>query len=337
MTKLRSIKDIELDIIEKYVDWEKIANIIPKKRSRVGRKIEYTQQQLLRLIILQDIEGIEEDTEMERKLKRISEYRKFCQLSRAPSHDTISRFKRKLPPRVWKKVHEFVDKILEGLGVFEDDELGGDGTDIPLPQNVEIAGWGATSNKNIFHGLWLMTMNSTKTELIRDFNIGSAKIGQINLMGGLIKDTSIPNIKKLGKNVYLDGIFDTHDIRQYIFRKWNKIPMIPYNPRNGGIRKAEDLPDNNWRLVFTPNIRNREEFKKKSRKRTGVERENGRLKQWTLIGRLEDKAKKAFRITGKYIVNQMIISMIATQIRALAHRIHELMQPVVIQTSLINF
>lgn len=337
MTKLRSIRDIELDIIQKYVDWEKLASLIPKKRSRRGKKLEYSENQLLRLVVLQDIEEIEDDTEMERRLRRVSEYREFCELNKTPSHDTISRFKRKLPTKSLKRIHETGDRILEELGIYEDDELCGDGTDVTLPENVEIGSWGATSDKNIFFGLFLMTMNSVKTELVRDFNIGTAKIGQIVLMEDLIHDTTIPNMEKLGDNVYLDGIFDTHSIRQHIFRKWGKIPKIPYNPRNSSVRYARNLPDDNWRLVFTPGIRNEEKFKKESIKRIGVERENGRLKQWTLIGKLYEKAKRSFKISGKYIVSQMIISMIATQVRALAHRIHELMEPVVVQTSLNNF
>jgi len=56
-----------------------------------------------------------------------------------------------------------------------------------------------------------------------------------------------------------------------------------------------------------------------------------------LIGRIHEKAIRAFRTTGRYIVNQMIISMISTQVRALAHRIQELMQPVAIQYTLKNF
>lgn len=337
MEKLRSIRNIELNKIQKFIDWEKIASLIPKKRSKKGRKPEYSDNQLLRLVILQDIQMIEDDTEMERRLKKLSEYREFCELEKVPSHDTISRFKRGVKPETWKRIHEHMDKRLEELGLFKDDDMCGDGTDVPLPENVKIATYGATSDENTFFGLWLMTMNSVKTGLVRDFNIGTAGIGQVVLMEDLVHDTTIPRMEKLGNKVYLDGIFDNHDIRQHIFRKWKKIPMIPYNPRNSGIRDAKDLPDDNWRLVFTPNIRNSEEFKKGSRKRTSVEQENGILKQWTLIGRLYEKAERAFRITGRYIVNQMMISLISTQVRALAHKIHELMQPVVVQTSLNNY
>lgn len=337
MTKLRSIRNIELNIIQKYIDWEKLASLIPKKRSKVGRRPDYRENQLLRLVVLQDIQMIEDDTEMERRLKKLSEYRKFCQLDKTPSHDTISRFKRRLSHKSLKRLHETIDGMLEESGVFDEDELCGDGTNIPLPENVEIGSWGATSDKNIFFGMWLMTMNSVRVGLVRDFNIGTAEIGQVILMEDLVYGTSIPRMEKLGKNVYMDGIFDNHKIRQHIFRKWKKIPQIPYNPRNSSLTDVKDLPDDNWRLVFTPNIRNVEEFEKGYRKRTSVEQENGILKQWTLMGKLFQKAKRSFKITGKYIINQMIISMISTQVRALAHRIHELMQPVVVQFTLKNF
>ena len=337
MTKLRSIRNIELNKIQKYVNWDKLVSLIPRKRSNRGRQPYYSENQLLKLVVLQDMEMIEDDTEMERRLKRISEYRKFCELDKGPSHDTISRFKRNLTPKIWKRIHEMADRLLEKLGVFDNDELCGDGTDIPLPKTASIGSWGAKSDEQLFFGMWLMTMNSTKTELVRDFNIGSAKIGQILLMKGMIFNTSITEMEKLGKNVYLDGIFDDHETRQRIFRQWGKTPMIPYNPRNSKAKKAKDLPDDNWRLVFTPCIRNEKKFKKDCRPRTGVERENGRLKQWTLLGKLKDKAKRSFKMSGRYIVNQMIISMISTQVRALAHITHKLMQPVVNQTTLNNF
>jgi len=338
MTKLRSIKDIELEIIQKNIDWEILASIIPKKRSKVGRKPDYSENQMLRVMILQDIESIEYDTDMARKFKRNKSYREFCNFTKKiPAHDKISRFKRTLRPKTWKKIHEKLDKMLEESGVFDSDELCGDGTNVPLPTSAKIGSWGAKSDNDLFFGMWLMTMNSTNTELVRDFNIGSAKIGQILLMKSLIFDTSITEMGKLRENVYLDGIFDDHETRQHIFRQWGKTPMIPYNPRNSKVKKAKDLPDDNWRLVFTPSIRNEKKFKKDCRPRTGVERENGRLKQWTLLGRLYEKARRAFRTTGRYIVNQMIISMISTQVRALAHRINELMQPAVIQCTLKNF
>jgi len=337
MTKLRSIKEIKLEIIQKNIDWEILASIIPRKRSPVGRKTEYNENHMLRLVILQDIEIIEYDTDMERKLENSSEYKDFCGFDKVPSHDTISRFKRTLKPKIWKKIHEKMDQMLEESGVFDNDELCGDGTNVPLPKYASIGSWGAKSDDQLFHGMWLMTMNSTNTELVRDFNIGSAKIGQISLMNDIVTETSIKNIEKLGKNIYLDGIFDTYYIRETISRGWKKKPMIPYNSRRSSVRDVKDLPDTDWRLVFSPGIRNEKEFKEKSRKRTGVERENGRLKQWTLLGKLYEKARRAFRTTGRYIVNQMIISMISTQVRALAHRLNELMQPVVVQRTLKNF
>jgi len=338
MTSTRSLRQIELKILDKYVDWERLACLIPKKRVKQGRPPDYSNTSLLRLVVLQDREEILHDTVMARKLKENKNYRQFCKFTtKTPAHDAISRFKRRRKPRTWKKVQEALDRQLEELGYFEDDELGGDGTDIPLPENVKIASWGAKSNKKKFLGLWLMTLNSTKREIVRDFNIGSAKIGQMVLMEDLLNDATIPNLEELGENLILDGIFDTHNIRQTIFRKWNKIPIIPYNPRNSNIKEAKNLPDDNWRLIFTPCIRNENRFKEKSKPRTAVERENGRLKQWTLMGRLKEKAKTAYRITSRYIINQTIISIIRTQITALAEWIHQLECPVPRQTTLVSF
>lgn len=339
MTSTRALKQIDLNVIKNNTDWETLAKLIKKRRkTKAGRPPEYTDGQMLRLVILQDREDILYDTDMERKLKRNRDYRDFCDFGKkVPSHDTITRFKKRLAPNKWKNVFDKLDNELDEHGYFKGDELCGDGTDIPLPEHVKIGSWGAKSNKNPFFGLWLMTMNSTKKEIIRDFNIGSAKIGQILLMKELLYNMDIPNIQKLGLYMILDGIFDTHDIRRVIYRKHGKIPVIPYNPRNSEIKHARDLPDNNWRLVFTPCIRNEKKFKEQNKPRTAVERENSRLKWWTLIGRLYEKARIACRITGRYIVNQMIISLIATQVSALAEWINQRGQTITKQLNLSGF
>lgn len=273
---------------------------------------------------------------MERKLKKLKEYRNFCKFDKkVPSHDSISWFKRRRKPKTWKKIQEALDKQLEELGVFEEDELCGDGTDIPLPENVKIATYGAKSDRKIFLGIWLMTINSTKTGLVRDFNIGTAEIGQIVLMEDLLNDISINTEDH--NDLSLDGIFDTYGIRETALRKLGLTPVIPYNPRNSGIKKAEDLPPENWRWVFTPFIGNKEKFKERFKPRTSSERENGRLKQWTTIGKLKEKAKRAYKITTRYILNQTIISIIRTQITALAYRIRQLKHPVPTQMFLVNY
>lgn len=338
MRSTRAIRQIELEILDEYVDWGGLASLIPKKMVKQGRPPDYSNTSMLRVVVLQDREDILHDTEMARKLKENKTYRDFCKFTdKTPSHDKISRFKRRRKPRTWIKIQRALDRQLEKLGYFKDDELSGDGTDIQLPENVSIATWGAKSNEDKFLGLWLMTMNSTKRDLVRYLNIGTAGIGQIILMKELLCEMEIPNIQKLGKHMSLDGIFDTHDIRQIIYRKHGKIPVIPYNPRNSSIRKAEDLPDDNWRLVFTPFLRNKKKFKKHSKPRIASERENGRLKQWTLIGRLREKAKTSYRITSRYIINQTIISVIRTQITALAEWIYIKSLPVMKQMSLFSY
>ncbi|MFQ6084583.1 MAG: transposase [Candidatus Aminicenantia bacterium] len=328
-----------MDVIKDNTDWETLAKLVKKKKkTKAGRPSDYKDEQMLRLVILQDREDILYDTDMERKLRRNKGYRDFCDLGKkVPSHDTITRFKKRLAPEKWKNMFDRLDEELDECDYFKDDNLAGDGTDIPLPEHVKIGSWGAKSNKKKFFGLWLMTMNSTRRDITRDFNIGSAKVGQIPLMKELLFNMEIPNIHKLDLYMILDGIFDTHDIRQVIYRKHGKIPLIPYNPRNSDIKKAKNLSDDNWRLVFTPSIRNEEKFEEQSKPRIAVERENSRLKWWTLIGRLYEKARIACRITGRYLVNQMIISLIATQVSALAEWVNQKGQTIIKQLNLLAF
>lgn len=336
MVSTRALKQIELKTIRDNIDWETLAELVKKKKkTKAGRPFEYTDEQMLKVVILQDKEGILYDTDMERKLKSIKDYRNFCEFGKdVPSHDTITRFKKRLNPNEWKKLFDRLDEELDEQGYFKEDDLCGDGTDIPLPENVGIATYGAKSDKNFFLGLWLTTLNSTRREIVRDFNIGTGEIGQYELMLGLLYDTEVPSRAKDARFVSLDGIFDSHEIRQRIFRVFNKIPVIPYNPRNSKIKNVEDLPNDDWRLVFTPFLKNRERFKQESKKRTSSERENSRLKELTLIGRLKEKARRAYWISGKYIVNQTIISLIATQISALAEWVGQKGQTVIRQLTL---
>lgn len=337
MTSTRALKQISLDVIKNNTDWETLAKLVKKKKkTRAGRPQDYTDEQMLRLVILQDREDILYDTDMERKLKRNRDYRDFCDFGKkVPSHDTITRFKKRLAPDKWKNLFDGLDNELDKHGYFGDDDLTGDGTDIPLPEHVKIATYGAKSNNKKFFGMWLMTVNSMKREIVRDFNIGTAKIGQIPLMLDLLNELNIDTSKN--EYLILDGIFDTYDIMYVISRKLELIPIIPYNPRNSSVKEAKDLGADNWRVIFNPSIRNEEKFNEEFKQRTGVERENSRLKWWTLLGRLYEKARIACRITGRYIVNQMIISLIARQVSALAEWVNQKGQTIIKQLNLLAF
>ncbi len=131
-----------------------------------------------------------------------------------------------------------------------------------------------------------------------------------------------------------DGIFDTKEIRNIIKSELCKGAVIPYNCKKSKIRNVEDLPDDDWRLESTGYLRDKEEFKKHAKKRTGSERENSRLKQWTLTGRIEERTTKCPKIKRRSIVNQIILSIISTQITALGEWLHQLEMPSMVQQSL---
>ena len=109
------------------------------------------------------------------------------------------------------------------------------------------------------------------------------------------------------------------------------------DPRNSGIKQVEDLPDDNWRLEYTPFLKNKSEFKEKFKSRTASERENKTLKWWTNIGRLKEKTTTAWRTTKEYIKGSVIVSLIATQLFALAQFVENQRLNLVKQTSLVAF
>ncbi|GCC11427.1 hypothetical protein IPdc08_01482 [archaeon] len=67
--------------------------------------------------------------------------------------------------------------------------------------------------------------------------------------------------------------FEYREFRRKIV-ELNKVPVILYNPRKSKIKKAKELPDDNWRLEYTPFLKDAKEFNKRYRPRTASEREN---------------------------------------------------------------
>lgn len=332
MVSTRAIKQIELETIDKNIDFAGISSILKeRKNNRVGNPFLYSNEQLLRIIYLQDRLQIQYDTEMERELKRSSDYRKFCRLRAVPSHDTITRFKH-ANIRHLKNLFTRMDKILEELGYFKDDDLSGDGVDISLGKRSEIASWGARSDKEKFFGLWLLTANSTNRELVREFEIGTGKIGQVNIGYELLDNVEQRRFEN-PRDFSMDGIFDN----KVIMGKMSAMgftPVIPYNPRKSKIKYAEDLPDTNWRLSYIPFLKDKLEFKERFKKRTGSERENSRIKLLTLIGRLKEKTTIAWKTSGVYVISQMMISLISMQVSALAQWLDSLRNPLPKQLTL---
>lgn len=154
-----------------------------RKKHRVGRPREYSRLGMLKVVVLQDLEGIEDGTEMARRLRANTNYREFCGFNgETPSHDRISAFKRETPPGVWRRIFYALDAMLEEKGYFDGSDHSIDGTAIELDEKALLGSWGATSDDEKFYGLWLLTCNSTTRELARDFVLGRSS-GRPNQTG----------------------------------------------------------------------------------------------------------------------------------------------------------
>lgn len=138
-------------------------------------------------------------------------------------------------------------------------------------------------------------------------------------------------------DLIIDGIFDTKDIRKTVSEDVGLVPVIPYNPRKSEIKDAKDLPDDDWRLEHTSFLKDKNEFRERFKARTGSERENSRLKLWTNLGRLKEKTTIAWRTTKEYIKGSVIVSLVATQLFALAQFAENQRLKLVKQTSLVAF
>ncbi len=316
MISTRAVRQIELQTISDEIDWGQLVPVIERKKHRVGRPRKYSRLDMLKVVILQDLEGIEDDTEMARRLKVNIHYRDFCGfIQNTPSHDRLSDFKRETPARVWRKIFYTLDAMLEEKGYFDGSDYSIDGTAIELDKKAVPGSWGATSANEKFYGLWLLTCNSTTRELVRDFVLDEAKVGQIK--PGLKLLDKLANRDLQGIDISADGIFDTREFRRKIV-ELNKVPVIPYNPRKSKIKKAEELPDDNWRLEYTPFLKDAKEFNKRYRPRTASERENSRIKLLTLVGSLKEKTKSTPHMTENTVNSRVVIGLISLQCSAMA-------------------
>lgn len=111
-----------LDDVEALFDWESFEK--PLRRvypSSTGRP-SHPLLMLFRILLLQYFYKITSDVEMETLLARDLLFRKFCGLSsdqQPPSHDTISRFRRKLSQaRLWEELLETVNAQLKAKHII---------------------------------------------------------------------------------------------------------------------------------------------------------------------------------------------------------------------------
>lgn len=111
-----------LDDLEDLFDWasfeKPLQRVYPGKAGRPSHPL----LMLFRILILQHLHGITSDVQMEKMLARDLLFRKFCGLSadvQPPSHDTISRFRRRLAAEgLWEQLLDIINTQLAAHGIL---------------------------------------------------------------------------------------------------------------------------------------------------------------------------------------------------------------------------
>jgi len=331
----RSWSKASFTIIEQVIDFVLINSILHHLYKPRGRPA-YSKMALFKAVILQRLEDWQFDTVLVQKLQEIEEYRQFCSFktNHVPSHDTISRFKRNLPPNLMDRIFFQLDEELAALGTFKDDELAIDAMDVatyanPFNRTDPDAGVGHKSSKKHFYGYWELLTVGTKSELVRLpplTNSGSKH--QITQMEELL--ITLPGHSQLDYTIITaDGIFDTKPIHQYILDDLHKLPVITYNPKKSRYKRLEDLPKENWRY-FNPLLADLPTYHATRKTRTAIERFNGRLKDQLHMRRSNVRGREN---NHKFVY----FGIISSQLKSLALQclIHSRLKTV--QSSLLHF
>jgi len=315
----KEVSFYDLKRIIEEIDWVPIAEILKRNKDSRGRKTIFKPVNCFRAFILGAYLEIEDDTELARRISHHKEYQEFCGISRAVSHDMLTDFRGSYKHLI-KKVFYYFDDLLESLGAFKDDALSCDGTDIPVPfknnQSPHRYHFGAKSDKKKFHGFWLMIANSVKHQISRDFDVGYAREGQIEICKDMLKYRRIDESKD---NFYffLDGIFDCEEIYSLVSEKQGKLPIIGYNKRGSSYETIEELPKDDWRFFYNPLLNFPSYIFMIYKQRDSSERLNSHLKIYTVASRIANKVRKSHTILKSTIEHMVTFTFILEQIMLL--------------------
>ena len=128
-------------------------HLLPRRKSSRGRH-GYNKFSLFLAYILWLRERMVYVTELARHLRDNQTYREFCGFTKGktPSHDTLSRFFRQMTIVRQHRILEQLDRLLDEMRIFDQDDLAIDATDVlsngrnrhnPDPE----AGWGYKTDK----------------------------------------------------------------------------------------------------------------------------------------------------------------------------------------------
>ena len=275
-----SIKNLRLKDIIGIIDFRSLIHSKPTK-SMAGRPLKYQLHQLMAAVFIQHKDQIPSDKELARRLMENESYKKFCEFTKdTPSHDTISRFKNNIKLNEVKKIFKNLDSKLDSFGIFNEDDLSIDGTDIPSHSNPrkktdKDAGIGHTSLDDKFFGYWAMIAVGTESEIPREIILSPGDRHQQDQALELIPMLDEISGKE-DRALIMDGIFDTKEIYSEV--EWYGFkPVIKVNKRRGEYRFIWEFDDYNWRLCHE--VPEKDEWLDLYSKRISAERFNSRLKE----------------------------------------------------------
>lgn len=111
-----------LDDVEELFDWSSFERILRKVYPSTAGRPSHPLLMLFRILLLGHLYKITSDVQMESLLARDLLFRRFCGLSadqQPPSHDTISRFRRRLAEhKLWENMLENINAQLMTKGII---------------------------------------------------------------------------------------------------------------------------------------------------------------------------------------------------------------------------
>ena len=253
MASVRSTVTISTPLLKDCVSQLPLAQWLPKPKSRLGRP-PWDKVSLLKAYLLRIRENIPEDTALVQKLTDNGTFREFCgfTVNHIPSHDAFSLFFRTMTPRRLNNLFLKLDQELTSLGVFDQDELAYDATDILSNarnrHNLDPeAGWGHKTDGEHFHGYWVLSIVGTTSEIPRALGVAAADVHQSMTAQELFRQLHTQDLR--GASIFIaDSVCD--DKKSYASSiELGLVPLIAYNPRNSKYKTFEELPPKNWRKI----------------------------------------------------------------------------------------
>lgn len=253
MTSLRSLSTIPSQLLKDCVFKFIRPEWLPRRKSRQGASVYRPISLFMAQILGLDKHWLSA-TAIASELKDNPYYQRLCEFppGKQPSHDTISLFQRKMTEKRLLTLIGRIDEVLTQHGAFDQDDLALDATDIlsngrnrhnPDPD----AGFGYKTDKERFHGYWVVFLVGTVSELPRAVAVTPANVHQSGTAQDLFDDLENRDLRS-ARLLFADAAYDDKKT-YYAAQEHDLLPLISYNPRNSACKSFGSLGVNNWRKL----------------------------------------------------------------------------------------